>query len=107
MNYSRANWLFIVFMFIYLAGTGIAHHSMPPDWWQAPHNQDLSAFLAFFVYVAYLVFVETEGPKVLSVIAGILCGLTIAFLYSCGPIGYLISVGICAALGRFGIAWAA
>lgn len=71
------------------------------------HNQHLAAFLAFVVFVVYLMFVDVRDSKARHVVAGITCGLAMAFMLGSGPTGLMLSVALCAALGRYGIEWAA
>jgi len=92
---------------LYAASLGIALYTVPATWWQTPHNQDFSAFMAFLAFVVYLVFVRASQSTLQPMLAGLACGLAIAMIYSVGPLGLLISVGFCTALGRFGIDWAA
>jgi hypothetical protein len=107
MNYPSEHRLFAGFAGIYLVGGTIALGAVPADWWQVPRHQDLTALLVFLVFAVYLMFVDTVAHKVLPVVAGLVCGLTIAYACSCGPLGFFVSIGICSALGRLGLDWAA
>lgn len=99
-----------IFVMLVVSGIALAFALMPVLWCEVPHRRDLGALMAFLVLVAYLVMVDfgnASVSKLSHVLIGSLCGIAIASIIASGPVGFALGVCAGAALGKFGLDWAA
>lgn len=83
---------------------------MPVHWCEVPHTRDLGALVAFLALVLYLVLVDVKKPQTPAVTRtalGLFGGLAMAIVYASTPVGFVLAACLGAALGRFGLDWAA